>query len=195
MLLRGNLMAEDQPQQNQVNRDAISIKKTKIKKIREFLDMKIKIHQLISLMKLDEAKTTYNSLYLTYQDILKVATPTETKKLQTDLSSIYSALMNSLTSKKVKRHLEEVPKEKSQLKNQKKTQKKIVTTDFDIILKIIEEKGKLGLSEIQSLFNINRRLAEEWVQILNDYGLVEIKYLPVGGIEVTKISNPKKNKK
>ena len=186
-------MEENQPQQNPVNEDAISIKRIKIKKIREFLDMKIKIHQLINLVKLDEAKTTYNSLYLTYQEILKIATPLETKKLQIDLSNIYSTLMSSLTSKKVKKHLEENPKEASEL-NQKKTIKKIVTTDFDIILKIIEEKGKLSLSEIQSLFNINRRLAEEWVQILNDYGLVEIKYLPIGGIEVTKISNSPKNK-
>lgn len=187
-------MEENQPQQNPVNEDAISIKRIKIKKIREFLDMKIKIHQLINLVKLDEAKTTYNSLYLTYQEILKIATPLETKKLQIDLSNIYSTLMSSLTSKKVKRHLEEDPTGASKLKDQKKTIKKIVTTDFDIILKIIEEKGKLSLSEIQSLFNINRRLAEEWVQILNDYGLVEIKYLPIGGIEVTKISNSPKNK-
>ena len=45
----------------------------------------------------------------------------------------------------------------------------------------------MTLADIESQFNINKRLAEEWIQILADYGLVEIRYLPIGGIEIHNI--------
>jgi hypothetical protein len=175
-------------QPGNIRRDIILKKKQKIEKIKQFLDIKVKIFQLMNLNKYDQAKNSYQALYLLYQDILKTANPVEANKLQKDLSSIYAKLVENVQTKRVKRIQDNDNYNNNENKESNTAKKKIITTDFDMIMKIVEENGKMGLSEIQSQFNISRRLAEEWIQILSDYGLVEIKYLPIGGIEIVKIT-------
>jgi len=159
--------------------------------IRQFLGFKVKIHHMMNQDKLDEAKEAYHQMYALYQDIVNSLSPQEGARLQNDLSSIYSKLMSGITNKKRVKRGKGVDKvlSKPTRERSKKEKKKIMTTDLDMVIKIVEEKGKMNMSEIQSTFNIGRRLAEEWIQILSDYGLVEIRYLPVGGIEITKIKS------
>lgn len=178
-------------QPGNIRRDIIRKKKEKISKIKEFLDLKVKIHNLIKLNKYDQARDTYQTLYPIYQDLLKIATSAEAAKLQKDLSIIYTKLLENLQKKRVKGIQEDgnIPIEKTTKEDRIK--RKVITTDFDMIMKIIEENGKMTLGQIESQFNISRTLAEEWVQILADYGLVEIRYMPIGGIEVSKIKKDK----
>ncbi len=184
---RSNIPTQKSPVQPQGQENQAAIqqdilrKKEKISKIKNFLQLKIKIHQLISMKKLDEAKDTYYTLYTLYQDIIKDSEEQEVTKLQSDISAIYSKLTTSMKATTTKQNSTE-KKASPSLKKEK-----VITTDFDLIVKTVEEKGKISLSEIQTEFKISRRLAEEWIQILADYGLVEIKYLPVGGIEILKI--------
>jgi len=184
---RSNIPPQQSPQQPQGQENKAAIqqdilrKKEKINKIKNFLQLKIKIHQLISMKKLDEAKDTYYTLYTLYQDIIKDSDEQEIAKLQSDISAIYSKLTSNMKANVN----QDNPEKKTSSPTLKK--EKVITTDFDMIVKTVEEKGKISLSEIQSQFKISRRLAEEWIQILADYGLVEIKYLPVGGIEILKI--------
>ena len=67
----------------------------------------------------------------------------------------------------------------------KTSKENTIITDFDIMLDLINKKGKLTMAEIEERFAINKKLAEEWAQILADHDLVEIRYLPIGGVEVT----------
>lgn len=162
-------------------------KKQRIENIKAFLQLKTKINQLISLHKIDEAKQTYHSLYKIYQQLLTVVSDTQKKQFEDSLSNIYSKLNDAINNKRVKKgninQEENIKKPKDRV-----IRKAALTTDIDMVLQIIDEKGKITLSEIESQFNISRRIAEEWIQILSDANLVNIKYLPVGGIEVTKIN-------
>ncbi|MFT4303002.1 MAG: hypothetical protein ACMXYG_00405 [Candidatus Woesearchaeota archaeon] len=170
----------------------INQKKQRLQNLKEFLNLKVKIHQLINLKRIEEAKEAYHNLYIIYERIIQNADERESIKLQADISTIYSKIISAVNKKTVKK-ANEKPKIVSEEKviNRKTETKKIITTDLDIIIKIVEDKGRMSLSEIQSTFNINRKLAEEWIQLLADYGLVEIRYLPVGGIEITKIQKIK----
>jgi len=190
---QGSSQAPMQPIPQQNPQQDIEKKKEKILKIKNFLTLKIKIHQLISLKKITEAKDTYYSLYTLYQDIVKEANEQEAAKFQSDLTSIYNQLTTSMkqqeTAAAVTAHGGHSPRNQEEDKLMHHSVRRgVITTDFDLIVKTVEEKGKMSLADVMAQFKIGRRLAEEWIQILADYGLVEIKYLPVGGIEVLKIN-------
>ncbi|MCB9358932.1 hypothetical protein H6503_03305 [Candidatus Woesearchaeota archaeon] len=172
---------------NEERKKILLQKKERIEKIKEFLNLKVKIFRLINLKRLNEAKETYHNLYIIYEEIIHNSNEREAVKFQSDISTIYSKLMAASNEKSVKKREEPDKDEKKQAK--KKIVKKVITTDLDMIIKIVEDKGRMSLSDIQSTFNISRRLAEEWVQVLADYGLVEIRYLPVGGIEIVRVRN------
>lgn len=162
-------------------------KKQRIENIKAFLQLKTKINQLISLHKIEEAKQTYHSLYKIYQALINVINDAQKKNFEDSLSGIYKKLNEAINNKRVKKG-NVTPKDNIKKPKDKIIRKAALTTDIDMVLQIIDEKGKMTLSEIESQFKISRRVAEEWIQILSDAELINIKYLPVGGIEVTKIN-------
>ncbi len=162
-------------------------RKQRIENIKAFLQLKTKINQLISFHKIDEAKQTYHSLYKIYQKLTTVVNETQQKQFEDSLSNIYKKLNDAINNKRVKRGNVNIDKDVKTPK-ERTIRRAALTTDIDMVLQIIDEKGKMTLSEIESQFNISRRISEEWIQILSDANLVNIKYLPVGGIEVTKIN-------
>lgn len=184
--------SDDSAKLREMKRQEILQRKEKINKLREFINIKIKINHLISLNKLDEAKESYRLMDSLYKEILEISTPLEATKLQNDISGIYSRLVAAITEKNTKK--EQQQQAAATKKIEQKAMPRIITTDLDIVLKIVEEKGKMTLAEIQAMFSIPRRLAEEWIQILADGNLVDIRYLPVGGIEVIKLVRDKKKK-
>ena len=164
--------------------DSMMQKKERIDNMRSFLNLKRKIYSLINMGKPEEARNTYDTLFMLYQSMLKDQTPQHLAVIKNSISEVYTELERALNKKRVKKgHFAEVEMKK----DDKARRTKIVTTDLDVIMQLIEEKGKLTLADIQARFNIGRHLAEEWIQILADYGLIEIRYLPIGGVEVTKI--------
>jgi hypothetical protein len=61
---------------------------------------------------------------------------------------------------------------------------KVIETDFDILYKLVLSKEKVKLSEITKLFSISKEKAEQWIQILDERGLVKIHYPAMGEPEV-----------
>ncbi len=81
----------------------------------------------------------------------------------------------------------ETGKEKEeQTKGIKITKSFIHETEFDKLYNIIQEKGKIKLKEVMSIFKINKMLAEKWVDILKKAGLVDIYEPAIGDIEIRK---------
>jgi hypothetical protein len=70
----------------------------------------------------------------------------------------------------------------------------VIETDFDILYNLIQSKGKLKISEVTKMFNIDRKKAEEWVQILEEHSLVKIYYPAMGEPEVRRINLNEKDK-
>lgn len=67
---------------------------------------------------------------------------------------------------------------------EKKKYLAILETDVDKILNTIKEKGKITFDEIARLFKVDLNTIEEWAKILEDHGLVEVVYPPVGSPEL-----------
>lgn len=167
------------------NKAVVLTKKEKMERMKEFLNLRRKVNFYINQDKAEEAKNTYDTLYSLYIDMTKSFQATEIAVVKKDIVEMYNKLKEAVNKKRVKKgHFQEVEKTDD---DKNKHRKKIVTTDLDVIMQIIEEKGKLGLADIQARFNVSKVLAEEWVQTLADYGLVNIKYLPIGGVEITKV--------
>jgi hypothetical protein len=61
---------------------------------------------------------------------------------------------------------------------------KVIETDFDVLYKLVLSKEKVKLSEIIKLFKISKEKAEQWIQILDERGLVKIHYPAMGEPEV-----------
>lgn len=60
-------------------------------------------------------------------------------------------------------------------------------TDLDRLYELINEKGKVTLSDVTKGFNISEEMAQEWARILESHGLVKINYPPFGEVELCKI--------
>jgi len=67
---------------------------------------------------------------------------------------------------------------------EKKKYLAIMETDVDKIFNVIREKGKITFDEIAKMFKVNLNTIEEWAKILEDHGLVEVVYPPVGSPEL-----------
>jgi len=172
-------------------RDEILRKKKRVEKMHSFSSLKKKIYTLASFKRIDEAKDAYNSLYMLYNELLQISNDKEKQELRAEVSSVYEKMLELISAKRVKKGKIEANSDDVEVKRKsdvKALRKKIITTDLDVVVGIIEDKGKVNLADIQSRFAITRELAEEWIQILADYGLVHIHYLPVGGVEITKVS-------
>jgi len=67
---------------------------------------------------------------------------------------------------------------------EKKKYLAIMETDVDKIFNVIKEKGKITFDEIAKMFKVDLNTIEEWAKILEDHGLVEVVYPPVGSPEL-----------
>lgn len=169
-----------------MRRQQMVLKRERVEKMRSFLMLKKKIYALLGSHNTADARVSYQALYGLYHEIMSISNERERADLQRDMNAVYQKITEAIHAKGVKKgHIQD--SENSDKKDAYiPARKKIITTAFDVIVNIVDEKGRISLSEIQSKFNISRHLAEEWVQILADYGVVEIRYLPVGGVEVMK---------
>ena len=151
-----------------------------------FVDMKLQIYALLSQGKTNEAQTAYNNYFLLYKDLVREGTPGDNVRWHADITRLYNKLQQTLTSQGKGSPYTAVAAQQS--KSAEAIRQNFIETEFDILLKLIEEKGRLKLNEIEQRFSISKKLAEEWIQILADHDLVEIHYLPVGGVEVSRAS-------
>jgi hypothetical protein len=171
-------------------KDEFLKRKEKMNKMKEFFSLKGKLMHHMNAGNLETAKTTYDTMYSLYQDMVKRFSEPELITIKNSISDIYAKLQDSMNKKKIKKgHFLEVEKNDRQ-DDKRKYRRKIVTTDLDVLMQLVEEKHRINLAEIQAKFNVSKRLAEEWIQMLADYGLVEIKYLPIGGVEISKLTRP-----
>jgi len=69
---------------------------------------------------------------------------------------------------------------------------KIIETDFDLLYKLILQRTKVKVSDIVKMFNIDKKKAEEWMQILDEHDLAKIHYPAMGDPEIRKISENEK---
>ncbi len=59
-------------------------------------------------------------------------------------------------------------------------------TDLDRLYELVNEKGKLTLSDVAKGFNISIEMAEEWARILESHDLITLNYPPFGEVELCK---------
>jgi len=81
---------------------------------------------------------------------------------------------------------EKVSKIKTEMKG-KETTVNIASsykTDIDKLLDLVNEKEKLSVDEVGSIFGISKEEAEEWGKILKDEGLITLYYPTVGDVEL-----------
>jgi len=57
-------------------------------------------------------------------------------------------------------------------------------TDIDKLLDLVNEKEKISVNEIGSIFNISKEEAEQWGKILKEQGLINLYYPTVGEVEL-----------
>jgi len=99
-----------------------------------------------------------------------------------------------------KGNLRDVPSEqksKQELPEEKKTTYvtgRVIETDFDILYKLVLEKKKVKISEIAAMFKIDKKKAEEWIQILDEHNLARIYYPAMGEPEIRRIDENEKAK-
>jgi len=58
--------------------------------------------------------------------------------------------------------------------------KKVYVTDFDKFYDYILQKKETSISQLAKTFKINKKLAEEWAEILEEKGLIKIHYPVIG---------------
>jgi len=59
-------------------------------------------------------------------------------------------------------------------------------TDLDRLYELVNEKGKLTLSDVAKGFNISIEMAEEWAKILESHNMITLNYPPFGEVELCK---------
>ena len=99
-------------------RDEMLQKKKKIENMKSFLNLKRKIYSLINLGKAEEAKNTYDTLYVLYQNMLRTHKQEELLTVKNVIAEVFSELENALNKKKKikKGHFAEVEIKKDEKK-------------------------------------------------------------------------------
>jgi hypothetical protein len=59
-------------------------------------------------------------------------------------------------------------------------------TDLDRLYELVNEKGKISLSDVVKGFNISIEMAEQWAKILEGHGMITLNYPPFGEVELCK---------
>jgi Mn-dependent DtxR family transcriptional regulator len=70
----------------------------------------------------------------------------------------------------------------------------IITTPLDKLLDLVMKRGRIRIKDAAKSFGVSRAQIDEWAKILEEHGLVEIHYPPVGEPELRK-KQPVKEKK
>ena len=165
--------------------------KTVEDKKRTFIDLKLQIYAFINQGKIQEAQLMYNNYFLLYKDLVSSSSGKDSLRWHSDITRVYNKLTTALNehSGNLNPLAKKMPQSASAgSKPSEKIKGNFIETDFDILLRLLDERGKMKLHEVEERFSIGRKLAEEWIQILADHDLVEIHYLPVGGIEISRFS-------
>lgn len=90
--------------------------------------------------------------------------------------------------KEIKEKKEEVKKEEVKTADTKAAEvKQTHQTDFDVLYNMIQQKGKIKISQAAKIFNVNKKRIEEWAEILETHGLIKMHYPPVGEPELMKL--------
>ena len=58
-----------------------------------------------------------------------------------------------------------------------------------MLKRLVDEKGKIKLTDVSRYFGISKELAEEWGRILEEHGLVKLHYPAIGELELQKWKN------
>ena len=61
-----------------------------------------------------------------------------------------------------------------------------ISTPLDVMYKMIEQMGRLEVSDAAKKFHVSQQQIEEWAQILESKGLIEIHYPIIGKPELRK---------
>lgn len=65
-------------------------------------------------------------------------------------------------------------------------EKKGFETNLDAVVRLIEKYNRLSFSDVARTFGIGKDLVEEWGKILEEHGLIEVYYPPIGEPELRK---------
>jgi ribosomal protein S25 len=63
---------------------------------------------------------------------------------------------------------------------------KVIETDFDALYNMILARRRVTISDIAGMFRIDKKMAEDWMQILEDHDLAKIHYPAMGEPEIRK---------
>lgn len=85
-------------------------------------------------------------------------------------------------------------KTEQEIKQKVYTAGKVIETDFDVLYNLVMGKNKVKISEIAKMFKIDKKKAEEWIQILDEHDLIDIHYPAMGEPEIRKITKNEKGK-
>ena len=141
------------------------------KKKREFYDASVEIIRLIGINQIEEAKKLYNLYTNLYYEILPFLNEEEVSQYYQNLSQIYNRLRPYFA-------------QKGDVSDMKKHYK----TEIDELYEMIQEKGTVTLKTVQSRFKIDRKKADEWATILEDNGLIKIRYSFLSGPILKKLT-------
>ena len=139
-------------------------------KKKEFHDASVEIVRLIDSGNIDDARELYNLYNHLYYELLPLLDEEEVSNYYENLNNIYIKLKPYIVTE------EEVSGES-----------KMYKTDIDTLYEWVQETGELPLTDIQEKFKIDKKKAEEWSSILEEGGLVTIKYDIVKGAILKKI--------
>jgi hypothetical protein len=128
-------------------------------KKKEFHDASVEIVRLIDSGNIDDARELYNLYNHLYYELLPLLDEEEVSNYYENLNNIYIKLKPYIVTE------EEVSGES-----------KMYKTDIDTLYEWVQETGELPLTDIQEKFKIDKKKAEEWSSILEEGGLVMIKY-------------------
>jgi len=56
----------------------------------------------------------------------------------------------------------------------------VIETSIDELIQVLKEKGKMGVSEAADFLNATQKQIEPWLNVLEENGIIEIKYPVIG---------------
>jgi len=116
----------------------------------------------------------------------------EKKEILKEKEDTLEKKREAFTKKTTEEKQIEKGKPEKETKQKAYTAGKVIETDFDVLYKLVLEKNKVKISEVAKMFKIDKKKAEEWVQILDERDLVRIHYPAMGEPEIRKITKNEK---
>ena len=69
----------------------------------------------------------------------------------------------------------------------------MIITPIDELLEMVKKNGRIRTKDAAKRFGVSKSEIEEWGKILEEHGLIEIHYPPVGETELRKKKEGKKH--